>query len=184
MKIHILGASGSGTTTLGQELGKSGWHHLDADDYYWVKTDPLFQQKVPLDIRNQKITRDFETHDDVVVSGSMFSWGDHWKKAFDLVVFIQIDPELRMNRLRAREEARYGRVIYDDKERNRAFEAFMSWAARYDEPDFTGRSLRLHEQWLSELTCPVLRLDGATRLEDNLKRVLERIRTLQITFGN
>lgn len=184
MKIHILGASGSGTTTLGRELGKSGWHHLDADDYYWVKTNPPFQQKVALDVRNQNISRDFEAQDDVVISGSMFSWGNHWKKAFDLVVFIRIDPGLRMDRLRAREEARYGRIIYEDKERNKAFRAFINWAEQYDDPGFTGRSLRLHEEWISELSCPVLRLDGAARLEHNVKRVLDQVHSLQTSPGN
>lgn len=175
MKIHILGASGSGTTTLGREIGKTtGWRHLDADDYYWVPTDPPFQQKVALDQRNRNITRDFEAQENVVISGSMFSWGERWKRAFDLVVFIKTDPILRMKRLKAREEARYGRIIYDDPKKNEAYVAFINWAEQYDDPAFTGRSLRLHEQWLSELTCPVLRIDGAADLGANVKRVLEQ----------
>ncbi|MCE7996763.1 MAG: AAA family ATPase [Roseivirga sp.] len=175
MKIHILGASGSGTTTLGQALGKHGWKHLDADDYYWVQTDPPFQQKVPLDIRNKRISQYFEASGKVVISGSMFSWGEHWKQVFDLVIFLQLDKAVRMERLRLREESRYGQVIYDDPKRNKAYRAFMSWAEQYDDPTFTGRSLRLHEQWLSELTCPILRLDGADSLEENLNLVMTRL---------
>lgn len=38
--IHILGASGSGTTTLGMELAKKmGYYHFDTDDFYWEQTD-------------------------------------------------------------------------------------------------------------------------------------------------
>jgi cytidylate kinase len=43
--IHILGASGSGTTTLGSAIAQAYGHvHLDTDDYYWVPTDPPFQE--------------------------------------------------------------------------------------------------------------------------------------------
>lgn len=176
MKIHILGASGSGTTTLGQAIGKVGWLHLDADDYYWVKTNPPFQQKVPIAQRNKDITRDFLSTDRVVISGSMFSWGEQWKQAFDLVIFIRIDPELRMKRLRAREEERYGQALLDDPIIKSGSEAFLKWAKQYDKGTFTGRSLALHEQWLRDLSCPILRLDGAAALEENVKQVLALIK--------
>ena len=40
-RIHILGASGSGTTTLGRALAERlQCPHFDADDYFWVPTDP------------------------------------------------------------------------------------------------------------------------------------------------
>ena len=44
MKILITGASGSGTTTLGKSLSKRlNWGLIDADDYYWLPTDPPYQ---------------------------------------------------------------------------------------------------------------------------------------------
>jgi adenylate kinase family enzyme len=43
--IHILGASGSGASTLGDALARSfGYVHLDTDDYFWEPTTPPFQQ--------------------------------------------------------------------------------------------------------------------------------------------
>jgi adenylate kinase family enzyme len=40
-RVHVLGASGSGTTTLARALANH-WSvpHADADDYFWVPTDP------------------------------------------------------------------------------------------------------------------------------------------------
>lgn len=36
-RIHILGASGVGTSTLGKALAdKLNYCHLDTDDYYWL----------------------------------------------------------------------------------------------------------------------------------------------------
>lgn len=46
--IHIFGASGSGTTTLGRELSRLlGFRLLDTDDFYWMPTDPKFTVKRP-----------------------------------------------------------------------------------------------------------------------------------------
>lgn len=41
--IHILGASGAGTSTLGQALEQTyGFKWLDTDDYFWMPTNPPF----------------------------------------------------------------------------------------------------------------------------------------------
>ena len=46
MLIHIMGASGSGTSTLAAALSQRlAFVHLDADDYYWLATDPPFTNK-------------------------------------------------------------------------------------------------------------------------------------------
>ena len=42
-RIHILGASGSGTTALGQALAEHlRCPHFDTDDYFWLPTDPPY----------------------------------------------------------------------------------------------------------------------------------------------
>ena len=62
-KIHILGASGSGTTTLASELSKRiNYTHFDTDDYYWLKTDPPFQNKRCIEDRQALMKTDSEIH--------------------------------------------------------------------------------------------------------------------------
>ena len=47
-RIHLFGASGCGATTLGAVLGERlDVPHLEADNYYWVPTDPPFTDKYP-----------------------------------------------------------------------------------------------------------------------------------------
>ena len=47
--IHLFGASGSGTTTLGSALSERlGFRHMDTDDYYWLPPDPMFTLKRPV----------------------------------------------------------------------------------------------------------------------------------------
>ena len=44
--IHIFGASGCGTTTLGDAVAeKLPLTHFDVDDFYWRPTDPPFVEK-------------------------------------------------------------------------------------------------------------------------------------------
>ncbi|MFL6605024.1 MAG: hypothetical protein ACJ8R9_27330 [Steroidobacteraceae bacterium] len=44
MRILITGASGSGTTTFGRALAtEMDWAFFDADDYYWMPSDPPFR---------------------------------------------------------------------------------------------------------------------------------------------
>ena len=45
-RVLILGASGTGTTTLGRALGNDlSFRVFDTDDYYWLPSTPPFQRK-------------------------------------------------------------------------------------------------------------------------------------------
>ncbi len=174
MKILVFGASGSGTTTLGHGLSlDSSLVHLDADDYYWVKTDPPYTEKVPLDKRNRRLREDFDKHEHVVVSGSLISWGHEWTHLFDLAVFIYLSPDIRIERLIKREQERYGDLLQTDNKRKENYEAFIAWAKLYDDPDITGRSLRVHNDWIKKLDSKILRLDGALPLEEKVNATLK-----------
>ncbi|EAY24661.1 AAA family ATPase [Microscilla marina] len=173
MKILIIGASGAGTTTLGQTLAQhTSYTHLDVDNYYWKPTKPSFQEKMPLAKRNQKLTADFNCLPKVIVSGSLISWGNEWLQAFDLVVFLYLPQKTRMERLRQREIQRHGEALHTHALIRQTSQAFLEWAAQYDDPNFTGRSLAVHQQWLQKLACPVLRLKGAIELEQKVIKVM------------
>ncbi|SHJ37140.1 AAA family ATPase [Aquimarina spongiae] len=179
MKILIFGASGSGTTTLGKAIEKeTGFVHLDVDDYYWRKTEPLFVEKVPLQERNEHLKQDFEHYDHVVMSGSMVSWGKEWEVAFDLAIFLYLDNEERMDRLQKRENERYGNLLETDQEIQKNSKAFLQWANRYENDDFEGRSLKIHKNWMKKLDCPVLQIDGSLELPNKVHLVMTKLKTI------
>lgn len=44
-RIHIFGASGSGTSTLGREIAaRFDLNFFEADDFYWLPSDPPYQR--------------------------------------------------------------------------------------------------------------------------------------------
>jgi adenylate kinase family enzyme len=162
MRVLVTGASGTGTTTLGRALSTQlGISFFDADDYFWLPTEPPYQEKRDPAARLSLLLADLAKVPSAVVAGSVMKWGAELEEAFSLIVFLTLDTELRVARLREREIARCGR----------ADAQFIEWAAQYDEGRLAGRSRALHEQWLSERSCAILRLNGDLSVADRVVRV-------------
>lgn len=176
-RIHILGASGSGTTTLGQELASQlKISHYDTDDYYWLPTEPPFQKVRAVKERQSLLMRDLEGHNDWILTGSLCGWGDIFIPMFDLVVFLWIPTDIRMKRLMERETRRYGLETIQKGGRNYdATKAFMEWNLQYDTGGMEIRSRTLHEAWLSNLTCSVLRLEGDLTIKERSSLTMDKI---------
>ncbi len=188
--IHIMGASGTGATTLGLALAqKLDYVYLDTDDFYWLPSEPPYQNKRPIEQRLAHI------HDAIeqakpkgcVISGSLDGWGDPLISLFNLVVFLKVSTQVRISRLREREARRYGKeAISAGGGMYEQHEAFIAWASTYDEGTMDGRSLPRHEKWLNTLSRPVLRLDGTETLENLLGQISKKLAQpeISIRFAN
>ena len=165
VRIHVTGASGSGTTTFGLALAAElVCPHFDSDDFFWLPTEPLYTTKRDPEERNRALLTDLSAADCWIESGSLLSWSAEIDSLFDAVIYLWIPTELRLARLRKREQRKLGRVD----------EEFMSWAAGYDRPGNRETSSRvLHEEWLAGLSCPVLRLLGDLTTGERVARTLE-----------
>ena len=174
MKLHILGASCSGVTTLGEALATHlKIPYFDSDKYFWEKTNPPFTTRQSPTLRNQMLTADISQHDSWIIGGSLLKWD--LAVDFDLIVFLYIPHEIRMERLRKRELERYGDIIFTDPARNKQYLDFMEWAKGYDDNTAPGRTLAAHESWLAQQTCPVIELRGDYSVEDRVRMILETL---------
>lgn len=164
-----MGASGSGTTTLARALADY-WSvpHADADDYFWLPSDPPYVKKRPEGDRITLMRSVFAPREAWVLSGSMTGWGDSVVRMCDAVIFLTLDPEVRLRRLHSRESVRQEGREVDAA----AWDAFVDWARGYDDPTFEGRSRLAHDAWLERLDKPVLRLDSAASREELRDAVL------------
>jgi len=162
VRILIIGASGSGTTTLGEALSlEHGWGFLDVDNYYWLPTTPPFQKKRNHGKRLEMIWNDLSQFDNAVVSGSIMNWGQDLEDLFDLIVFLYLDPDIRVARIKSRENARFGSVDPN----------FLKWASEYDIGPSEGRSLVRHNSWLGERSCKVIRIEGDLSVNERMEIV-------------
>jgi len=178
MKLHLFGASGTGVSTLGAALAEAlGIPYLDSDTYFWEATDPPFTVRRAADARDARLAADLARHPHWILGGSLLGWGGDWRGAFDGAVFLWLPTALRLQRLRRRELLRYGSVIETDPVRCARHEAFMAWAAGYDDGSAGGhRTLANHERWLRELRCPVLELRQDWSVDERVAAVLGVIR--------
>ncbi|SET13921.1 AAA family ATPase [Paenibacillus sp. NFR01] len=172
-RIHILGASGAGTSTLGEALScRLQYSHLDTDDFYWAEK---YTRPTAVEPRLERLTSELDRHSGWVLSGSLCGWGDALIPKFDLVIFLRLPPSVRMERLKARESIRYGGDVAPDDERYAALQTFLDWAAAYDTAGPEIRSRALHEAWIAGLTCPVLRLEGDLTVEEEVEAAIKFI---------
>lgn len=166
MRVLVTGASGTGTTTLGQALAaRTSAAFFDADSYFWLPSVPPYQSKREPSERLASLVHDVHSVESAVVAGCVAGWGRELEDCFALIVFLIVEAELRLARLKRREVERFGR----------ANEQFLEWASQYDEGRLPGRSRAMHERWLAERKCPVLRIEGNVSLLEAVPQVVEAL---------
>lgn len=171
--VHIFGASGSGTSTLARAFcQRTGYRFLDSDDFLWLPTDPPFTAKRSPAERLALLERELDRSDAAVLSGSLVGWGDPLVPRFTLAVRLTAPTEVRLERLRKREAARYGDRILPGGDMIEIHLAFLRWAAGYDEGDPSMRSRAQHDLWQRKLSCPLLTLDGTLPVPALLETLL------------
>ncbi len=137
-RIHIFGASGSGTSTLGRELSLILPHVVfDGDDYYWIeKFNKAREPKTRVDL----LKTDINNYKQWILSGAVCGWGDEFKSYFDLVIFLYVPEKIRLKRLERRELQRYGDKILPGGRKYEDSQAFFQWASLYDKGGLDLRS--------------------------------------------
>lgn len=175
--IMILGASGTGKTTLGRITArKLGFSFLDIDEFIWKK-----DAKIPFTemySRDEKISRLMEAvrqSGDFVMAGSMYSFHEFFDPFFRLAVFLTADEAVRLARVHERERKVFGNRILPGGDMYEHHQAFLRDVAGYE--NGTGSSTsKQHENWIQQLDCPVLRLDGTILPEINGERIARAYR--------
>lgn len=171
--IHIFGASGAGTSTLGKFIcNQLGYFHIDTDDYYWEQTKIPYTVAKPIPERLNLIKKDIEKYKNVVISGSLVDWGDELIPLFTIAIRLVTATEIRIERLKQREKKHFGNRIELGGDMYNNHLQFLSWAASYDTGDINMRSKANHDSWQKLLHCPILTLDGNEDLLLNFQKLI------------
>jgi len=161
-RIHIFGASGSGTTTLGKLLAaRMLLPCFDSDQFYWENWPIDFIKKREPADREKKLGEALLANQDWILSGSIDGWDSSIQQDFTHLIFLYLEPLERLRRLRQREIQRFGAAALEPGgAQHEQAEYFLSWASHYDDGTLPGRSLPRHEAWMKALFRPVLRLNS------------------------
>ncbi|SDJ09771.1 HD domain-containing protein [Proteiniclasticum ruminis] len=170
--IHIYGASGSGTSTLGREISKRlGYVFLDTDDFFWKRTNPMYSEKMSPEEAVTMIFEKIRMLDQVVLCGSLVDWGDELIKEFTLAVRLDTETKVRLHRIKEREYEKFGARILPEGDMYEQHLRFLEWAGKYDTGSAHMRSREKHDQWQKLLPCPQLNLSGEDPLEKNVEKI-------------
>ena len=180
MGIIIFGASGAGSTTLGKETAQRlNFHYLDIDDYLWHWDTPIpFTAVRPREERAQHLMDDIKNHPDFVIAGTIFNDRALFEPLLELAVFVSTPADVCAERVWNREHARWGERVrpggdmYKNTRFHGDFDDYMANAHKYETAAVENFGRKLHEAWIAELTCPVLRIDGANAISANVNLVV------------
>jgi shikimate kinase len=199
MGIIIFGASGAGSTTLGKEVAKRlNIQHFDIDDYLWRwDTEiPLTVTRSPQErttrlmnaIRkrpcrflltsSRPISQSIKNYSNFVISGTIFNDRELFEPLLDLAVFVSTPAIVCAERVHAREHARWGERVrpggdmYKVTRFHGDFDDYLENARRYETADVSKFSRKFHEQWMANLPCPTLCVDGIIDVCENADKIL------------
>ena len=160
MKIQIIGASGTGKSTLARYLSeKTGVYWIDTDKYLWK--DSSFTENYPVEDRFGMYNDDMANHQDYIVSGSVHSWNPGGFNDRELLVLLMVDEDTRMKRIYDREFASFGARMLPGGDHYQLTREFLDWCRTYlTEDENTIDSLANHRLRLQEASCKTLVLDG------------------------
>lgn len=172
--IIIFGSAGAGKTSLGRLVAeKTGFSFLDIDDFIW-RTDTAVPYTVMYS-KEEKIKRLMwaaQKTGEFIMAGSMNSFHKHFDPFFTLAVYLTADEKTRLERVHDREAAAYGERIQPGGDMYEIHQVFCRDVAGYDHGGGSCNREQ-HEEWIRQLTCPVLRLDGGELLESNAAKIID-----------
>lgn len=177
MKIQIIGASGTGKSTLAKYIGeREEMKWIDTDCYLWK--DDAFNENNPIEIRLEMYQRDISTYDSYVVSGSTFMWCPNGFVNRDLLVFLSVDEDIRMARLRNREIKRknQNKMFLDDN--GEYTNDFLEWCKTYwiaKDKSMAG-TFADHKYQMEISVSPVLKIDSSISVEELYTKIMETIK--------
>ncbi len=177
MHIHLLGPSGSGTSSLGKAISEElniPW--FDSDDIFWEPTNLPFTSKRSIEQRQKKLKKINKHNKSWIISGSMLQWGDFLRDEIDLIVYLYVEKDIRIKRLVKREKERFGDRILPGNDMYDNHQAFITWAESYEDGDLNMRSKKSETKWIKEAKCKVLKIEKEIPINDELKLVIKTLR--------
>lgn len=175
-----MGASGSGTTSLGRSLSeKLNTPFFDSDNFFWEKSKVPFTVKRPVEKRSKLLKKMICENRSWILSGSAIGWGDILLEEADLIFYICCDKDKRKSRIIERETKRFGKRILPGNDMYKIHIDFISWAMAYDSGNLMMRSSKSHKFWLESAKCEVVTIhndnfnDSLTLMLNSISKVAE-----------
>ena len=160
--ILIMGLNGCGKSTLGRALAdRLHCRFMDAEDFFFPagQSNPYAVSRTREEALSL-LREDVRRHPRFVYASVSGPCDGEVEARCALAVVLSAPKEVRLNRIEAREAARFGTRILPGGDMFAQQEAFRAFVARRSEDDV--------EAHVARLSCPVLRLDAMRPIDENV----------------
>ncbi len=169
--ILVCGLNGAGKSTMAKALAHEiGYRFVDMEDVYYSKEDnPDYPYEKPRSYeKSVALLLDiFEKENNVVLASVTGNFGKEVMEQINCAVYIEVPKDIRIKRVYERSYERFGEKIREGREYYKQVKAFHEFVLSRDE--------NLVENWLSTLSCPVLKVDGTLPVQENVKLLAEKL---------
>ncbi len=171
MGILVCGLNGSGKSTLGRALAERlGFHFIDNEDLLFSKADPRYMFAAPRSHKEAEelLAREVKSYQRFVFAAVKGDYGDNIMPLYQFAVLMTAPRELRLQRVKSRSFERFGDRMRPGGDLYAPEKAFFDMVA--------SRTEGYVEEWAQSLRCPILRVNGADPVNENVERILNRMR--------
>ena len=170
-RIMICGLNGSGKTTLGKELSKKiNFIHKDIEDYYFTHNiDYKYNYSATKEEVIPKIEKDIKECDNIIFTSCKGNYGN-LSDVYDLVIFIRLDKDTRLKRVKQRSYKQFGDRVLMNGDLFERENQFFDKVYNRDESDII--------EWFNNLKCEKLELDGLKLVEENINSILDKLKDM------
>ncbi len=171
--IMIIGPSGSGKTTLGKVVAeKLEYPYFDVDDYIWRQdTVEPYTQMYTREEKISRLSNDIEPYEHFVMAGSMSSFHYAFDDKFEMMVLLYVEADIRVQRVHNRAIARFGERVLEGGDMHESHMKFLEENRRYEHDG--SPNLREQREWMKNMQCVKIELDGTNSIENNAKIIVE-----------
>lgn len=171
--ILMCGMNGAGKSTLGKALAdKLGFRFIDNEDLYFPKTDPNYLYAV--ERSGEEVERllfeEIETYNDFVFTSVRGNYGDPEHPFFQYAVLVEVPRELRLQRVRDRSFKKFGDRMLPGGDLYEREEGFFDFVK--------SRAEDTVEEWVKGISCPVIRVDGTKKIEENVEYIIKQLENI------
>lgn len=171
--ILVCGLNGVGKSTFGRALAAQlKFHFIDSEELFFSSADPDSPYSAPRP-RAEAIAvleRTLEDCDNFVLAAVKGDYGSRTVSEYRCVVLLEAPGEIRMRRVVDRSFQRFGERMLPGGD---LYEQELNFFAAV-----SNRDERYVLDWVRNLNCPMIRVDGTRTIEENLAFVMESVKGL------
>jgi hypothetical protein len=102
----------------------------------------------------------------------------------DLIIYLYVEKEKRIERLTKREEKRFGERIKIGNDMYEKHKAFIEWAKSYEDGDMEMRSRKSELAWIEQATCQLIKIEREIEIKEEVRLVLDATKKIRLTTAS